>query len=111
LTIGMTVDNKFLNYWLLWAWINLWNDTRTGEFEPAYLENNSANAGIQDYVTSFTIYGLDEYDNRIISFRYKNVIITELSEIEFSYRNPEEIGCTATFVFDQMYVDLLVAPC
>jgi hypothetical protein len=111
LTIGMSVDNRFLNYWLLWTWINLWNDTRTGEFEPNNLQINTINPGIQDYITSFTIYGLDEYDNRIISFRYKNVIITELSEIEFSYRNTEEIGCTATFVFDQMYVDLLSTSC
>ena len=111
LTIGMAVDNRFLNYWLLWTWINLWNDTRTGQFDAGIGPEINFNTNIADYITSFTIYGLDEYNNRIISFKYKNVIITELSEIEFSYRNTEEIGCTATFVFDQMYVDLLSPQC
>lgn len=109
LTIGMSIDNRFFNYWLLWTWINLWNDTRTAEFDPA--RPITFDNSIEDYVTSFTVYALDEYDNRLISFSYKNVIITELSEIEFSYRNIEEIGCTATFVFDQMFVNLEQVGC
>lgn len=110
LTIGLNVDNKFLNYWLLWSWLNLWNDTRTSQFDPE-IYNPSLDTSIEDYVTTFSIYGLDEYNNRVVEFKYKNVIITELSEIEFSYRNTEEIGCTATFVFDQLYVNLLAPSC
>lgn len=110
LTIGMTIDNQFTNYWLLWTWLNLWNDTKTAEFDPAIV-GNTKSTSIEDYVTSFTIYGLDEYNNKVISFKYKSVIITDLSEIEFSFRNTEEIGCTATFVFDQLYVDLINPLC
>lgn len=110
LTIGMTVDNKFLNYWLLWSWLNLWNDTRTSQFDPEIF-TPSLNTSIEDYVTAFSVYGLDEYNNKVIEFKYKNVVITELSEIEFSYRNTEEIGCTATFVFDQLDVKLLAPIC
>jgi hypothetical protein len=110
LTIGMNIDNKFLNYWLLWSWLNLWNDTRTSQFDPE-IYNPSLNTSIEDYITAFSIYGLDEYNNRVVEFKYKNVIITELSEIEFSYRNTEEIGCTATFVFDQLDVNLLDPSC
>lgn len=110
LTIGMNIDNQFINYWLLWTWLNLWNDTRTAEFYPG-INSSTTNTSIQDYVTSFTIYGLDEYNNKVISFKYKSVIITDLSEIEFSFRNTEEIGCTATFVFDQLHVDLISTPC
>lgn len=110
LTIGMTIDNQFTNYWLLWTWLNLWNDTRTAQFDPAIM-GNTTSTSIVDYVTSLTIYGLDEYNNKVISFKYKSVIITDLSEIEFSFRNTEEIGCTATFVFDQLYVDLINPTC
>lgn len=109
LTIGMSIDNRFFNYWLLWTWINLWNDTKTAEFDPE--RPAIYDPSIKDYITSFTVFALDEYDNRLISFSYKNVIITELSEIEFSYRNTEEIGCTATFVFDQMFVNLEQTNC
>lgn len=110
LTIGMAIDNKFMNYWLLWSWLNLWNDTSSSEFYPGSVNiTNSTN--IKDYITSFTIFGLDEYNNKIIAFKYKNVIITGLSEIEFSYRNTEEIGCTATFVFDQLDIEMLAPFC
>ena len=68
LTIGMSIDNQFTNYWLLWTWLNLWNDTRTGEFDPAIM-GNTTSTSIEDYVTSFTIYGLDEYNNKVISFK------------------------------------------
>ena len=113
LTLGMTINNNYSNYWLLWSWLNLWNDTQTGFFDGSTNTNRILNpiinpaTSIQDYVTTFEIFGLDEYNNKIIKFTYKNVILTELSEIEFSYRNTEEIGCTATFVFDQLYVNLL----
>lgn len=110
LTIGMAIDNQFTNYWLLWTWLNLWNDARTAAFDPS-INNYTTSTDISEYVTSFNIYGLDEYNNRVISFSYKSVIITELSEIEFTFRNTEEIGCTATFVFDQLYVDLLSSAC
>ena len=106
----MAIDNKFMNYWLLWSWLNLWNDTSSSEFYPG-LVNTTNSTSIKDYITSFTIFGLDEYNNKIIAFKYKNVIITGLSEIEFSYRNTEEIGCTATFVFDQLDIEMLSPIC
>ena len=109
LTLGCVIDNRFYNYWLLWNWLDLYNEAASGYFDAAI--NTDARDGLQDYVTSFYIYGLDEYDNKVVKFSYKNVFITKLSEIEFSYRNPEEIGCTSTFVFDQMKVDLLAPPC
>jgi len=110
LTIGMSIDNKFFNYWLLWAWLNLWNDRKSSDFDPSF-NGNITNTSVEDYITSFTIYGLDEYNNKVISFAYKNVIITDLSEIEFSYRNTEEIGCTASFVFDQLDIKMLIPAC
>ncbi len=109
LTLGCAIDNRFYNYWLLWNWLDLYNETNYGYFDAAV--NTGASQGLQDYTTSFAIFGLDEYDNKVVKFTYKNVLITKLSEIEFSYRNPEEIGCTASFVFDQMKVDLLAPPC
>ena len=110
LTIGMAIDNNFLNYWLLWSWLNLWNDSKTAYFDLRDIDE-AEDFGLKDYATNFTLFGLDEYNNRVISFSYTNVIITDLSEIEFSYRSTEEIGCTATFAFDQMNVELLSPAC
>jgi hypothetical protein len=114
LTLGMSINNNYKNYWLLWSWLNLWNDTKTSVFDKSkivdssdkfYLSNLTPN--IEDYITTFKIYGLDEYNNKMICFTYTNIVLIELSEIEFSYRNTEEIGCTASFVFDQLHVELL----
>lgn len=113
LTLGMSINNNYTNYWLLWAWLNLWNDTKTSKFDGSSNPNRYINpidnlsTSIEDYVTTFKIYGLDEYNNKLICFTYTNIVLVELSEIEFSYRNSEEIGCTASFVFDQLHVDLL----
>lgn len=113
LTLGMSINNNYTNYWLLWTWLNLWNDTKTSIFDGSGNINRFLNpidnpdTSIEDYVTTFRIYGLDEYNNKMICFTYTNIVLVELSEIEFSYRNTEEIGCTASFVFDQLHVDLI----
>ena len=113
LTLGMSINNNYTNYWLLWTWLNLWNDTKTSIFDGSGNINRFLNpidnpdTSIEDYVTTFRIYGLDEYNNKMICFTYTNIVLVELSEIEFSYRNTEEIGCTASFVFDQLHVDLV----
>jgi hypothetical protein len=113
LTLGMSINNNYTNYWLLWAWLNLWNDTKTSIFDGSLNTSRYINpidnpdTSVLDYVTTFKIYGLDEYNNKLICFTYTNIVLVELSEIEFSYRNSEEIGCTASFVFDQLHVDLL----
>lgn len=109
LTLGCVIDNRFFNYWLLWNWLDLYNEATSGIFDAAITDPRGS--GLADYVTTFTIFGLDEYNNRVVQFTYKNVFITKLSEIEFSYRSTEEIGCTSTFVFDQMKVDLLNPVC
>jgi hypothetical protein len=109
LTLGCVIDNRFFNYWLLWNWLDLYNEASTGFFDTAITKplTNS----FRDYVTSFEIYGLDEYNNKVVRFAYNNVFITKLSEIEFDYKRTEEIGCTSTFVFDQMKVELLAPEC
>ena len=42
-----------------------------------------------------------------MSFTYNQAFITGLSEFDFSYQEPEEISCTASFAFNQLEVQLI----
>ena len=62
-----------------------------------------------DYQTDITMYGLDEYDNKIISFKYTKAFITSIDQLEFSQNSDGdmEIESGFTFVFSQMHIELL----
>jgi len=60
-----------------------------------------------DYQTTITVYGLDEYDNKMIQFDYYNAFITRLAGIEYNYRDAEEIESNFTFVFNQLEIGLV----
>lgn len=112
LEVSFLVDNGYQNYWTLWKWLNLFNDSKTSS------SNLNANANIigedirltnslDQYISNFSLFALDEYDKQIISFKYSDVFITRLSPINYSYQDPSEITCNATFVYNQLQVDLL----
>jgi hypothetical protein len=109
LSIKFLVDNGYKNYWILWNWLNLFNDTKTGSSDIASYPNNSINVKnpVSSYVSTFNIYALDEYNNKTISFNYSNAFPTTLSELNFSNQDPSEINCTVTFAFNQLDVKLL----
>jgi hypothetical protein len=112
LKVKFFVDSGYQNYWILWKWLNLFNDSEQGITSM----NNPLNENreniiltnpITDFSSNFQTYALDEFNNRIIGFNYKQAIITGLSNIEYSFQEPSEIVCTATFVFNQLTVELL----
>ena len=116
INVKFLIDNGYKNYWILWNWLNLFNDAKTSTTDittinpiniPANTNLTKMSYPMSDYTSRFTIYGLDEFNNRIISFQYANAFPTSLSEIGFSNQDPAEINSTVTFVFNQMHVDLV----
>lgn len=114
LNIKFLVDNGYKNYWTLWNWLNLFNDAKTSSSKAhKSIDYNITGKDIDltnpmsDYISNFSIYGLDEYNNKIISFFYKNAFPTNLSELNFSNQDPSEINCNVTFVFNQLHVELV----
>jgi hypothetical protein len=114
LTVKFLVDNGYKNYWIIWNWMNLFNDSKTSSSEITKgvdLLNKSKDPVIdnpvKEYVSSFSIFGLDEYNNKIISFQYNNAFPTNLGEINFSNQDPSEINCSVTFAFNQLNVSLV----
>jgi hypothetical protein len=115
LTIKFLVDNGYKNYWILWNWLNLFNDSKssTSNITEAYntpIYDNKLPVlknAVNKYTSQFSIFSLDEFNNKIVSFTYTNAFPTALGEINFSNQDPSEINCTVTFAFNQLNVDLL----
>lgn len=108
LNVKFVIDNGYKNYWVIWSWLNLLNDYKKSTAEPHTVPKNQAEIKnpMSDYTSTFTIFGLDEYNNKIISFKYSHVFPTQLMEISYSNQDPSEITSSATFVFNQLEVNL-----
>ena len=108
LNIKFVIDNGYKNYWVIWSWLNLLNDYKKSTSEPQTVPKNQVEIKnpMSEYTSTFTIFGLDEYNNKIISFKYNHVFPTSLSEISYSNQDPNEITSSATFVFNQLEVNL-----
>jgi hypothetical protein len=116
LNVKFLIDNSYYNYWLIWNWLNLFNDYKEGGTDLTQITNipllndeiPNLTSPMTDFTSRFSIFGLDEYNNKIISFTYTDVFPTSLSEINFSNREADEITCNVTFSFNQLHVDMLI---
>jgi hypothetical protein len=115
LNIKFLVDNGYQNYWILWNWLNLFNDFKTGassltenirvpilKDELPYIKSP-----MSDFTSNFYIMAMDEYNNKIISFTYTNAFPVSLSELNFNTQDPSEISCNVSFAFNHLEVNLL----
>jgi len=103
-TVNFTVDNEFNNYWVIYKWLNLMHDQKTGLFDADQLISDD---NFADYQTDMTIFGLDEFDNKRIEFTYKKAFPITLGGINYNYRESAEIDSSMTFVFSQLHTKLL----
>lgn len=109
ITVNFTVDNGFNNWWVLWYWLNVINNSTESRYNanelpvgPEGIANRTTT-----YQTNITVFGLDEYNNKKIQFNYLHAFITDLGGIEYSYKDPELIESSFTFSFGQLEVELL----
>jgi len=86
--INFTVDNLFNNYWVIYKWLQLFNDERKG-FYSSRLDDDKGQ--LKNYETNLTVFGLDEYSNRIIQFNYYHAFPVSLGGINYSDRDPDEL--------------------
>ena len=105
-TVNFTVDNYYNNWWVLWKWLNIINDSRSGIYNAADI-NDPNGQYTNSYQSNITVYGLDEYNNKKIQFDYIAAFITGLGEITYNYRDAEQLESSFTFVFSQLDAKLL----
>jgi len=103
-TVKFTVDNEYNNYWVIYKWLNLLHDEKTGTFDKTNLISDDV---FLDYQTDISIYGLDEYENNRIKFTYTKAVPTAVGQITYNYREAAEIESSFTFVYSQLHTELL----
>jgi hypothetical protein len=52
-------------------------------------------------MTDFSIFGLDEYNKRIIEFKYTKAFPIKLGGIDYSYQDEGEIETSVEFAYSQ----------
>jgi hypothetical protein len=106
-TVNFTVDNQFNNWWVLWYWLNVINDSKESTYNYNQLTSPENFANLNSYQTNITVYGLDEFDNKKIQWDYIKSFITNLGEITYNYRDGDQIESSFTFAFSQLNSQLL----
>ena len=103
LTVNFTVDNRFTNYWVIYTWLNMLNNDKTGLYDQNGLVQGRVIPDNQ-YKAIISIFALDEYNNRIMEFKYIDAFPTNLDGIEDNYRDATELESSFTFEYSQLIV-------
>lgn len=106
ISVNFTIDNRFNNYWFIYTWLNKIQDDYKGFFDPD--KEYPAGTTNQDlYMANFSIYGLDEYNKKVVEFNFSKGFPTNLGGIDYSYRDADEIESSFTLAYSQFTVRLL----
>lgn len=107
ITFDFKIDNEYKNYWVIYKWLDILNDVKSGTFNSDNVINVKRHELLKAYSSTFTVYGLDEYENRKIQFDYVGAFPTNLTEIKWNYGDSSEIAAAATFSFTRMEAKLI----
>jgi len=112
LTVNFIIDNGFRNYWVLWRWMSILNSPTGSMYAGTAPEfetyKDRINSGLNtEYQSTFSIFSLNEYNQKSVEFIYNNAFITNLGAINYSYRDEGIIESTAEFQFSQLDIKLL----
>jgi len=104
--IEFMVDSMYNNYYVMYQWLNLLHDQKTGVYNQ---HNNAVDAEFNDYMTDLTLYGLDEFLKKRIKFTYHKAFPTSVKGITYNQKGEagEEILSGFTFVYSQLHVEIL----
>lgn len=101
-TVNFNVDNRFHNYWVIYQWLNLMHDQKTGLPDHRELIPED---GFDEYQADMTIIVKDEMEQDVIDFTYTKAFPTSLGGIQWNYKDGGEAECSFTFVYSQMHVN------
>jgi len=103
-SVNFAIDNRFNNYWVIHKWLELLRGEMSGHYGG---EIHEYDHGLGKYSTDFVITAKDDYNTDIIEWVYKSAFPTTLGEINYNYRDSDEIDCSFTFVFRGLETNLL----
>ena len=101
LQVQFNIDNKYKNYFTIYQWMNLIYHEREGHFNADLITDK---IGIDSYGTNIAVVGTDEYNNPVIQWTFTKAFPVEMPALKLDYKETNEISCSCTFKFSQMYV-------
>jgi hypothetical protein len=107
--VNFTIDNRFNNYWVIYKWLNILNDHKLSEFDADNITNleHRNQIAAQFYMTDISIFALDEYNKRVVEFKYTKAFPTKLGGINFNDRDATEVESILEFAYSQFFVSLV----
>lgn len=107
--VNFTIDNRFNNYWVIYKWLSVLNDQKQSILDSDNIMNIEHRNQLveQYYMTDISIFALDEYNKRVVEFKYTKAFPTKLGGITFSDRDAGEVESTLEFAYSQFLVDLV----
>lgn len=102
ITINFRIDNNYANYLTIYEWLNFIYDAKAGYFDPRDLSGNDHS--INAYQANISVTALDNYQNPVIQWIFTHAYPSNLAAIEYNYQTADELECSATFEFAQMFV-------
>ena len=97
--VDFTVDNLYRNWWVIYQWLDLLNDEKYSYYNQNDFAEEEAWEAMKDYTTKFTIYGLDEYNNKVIKFDYEGAFPLSVASPKYDDTTPNEITSKFEFAF------------
>lgn len=97
--VDFKIDNLFRNWWTIYSWLDLLNDESYSYYNENGIAIGEAWEAMKDYTANFTIFGLDEYNNRVIKFDYEGAFPTSLSSPKYDDKDPSEVKSKFEFAF------------
>ena len=106
LNIKFVVDSMYNNYWVIYSWLNLLHDQKTGAYNQA---NLPIDGNFNDYMTNLTIYALDEFNKKRVKFTYVKAFPTQLEGLEYNQQGDqgEELTCGFVMLYSQLHTELV----
>lgn len=112
LEVKFFIDNGYHNYYILWKWLNVFNDSKfsTTEITTAPQIPYDNTFGLQnwfsDYVTNLNLIVMDEYNNKLMNITYEDAFITGLGGINYSHQDGAEIVGSVSFAYNQLHINM-----
>jgi hypothetical protein len=113
LEVKFFIDNGYHNYYILWSWLNQFNDSKysvsdivTTQEIPHIGESDMKNM-FSDYVTNLNLIIMDEYNNKLMNISYEDAFITNLGGISYSHQDGAEIIGSVSFAYNQLHIEMV----
>jgi hypothetical protein len=104
MTINFTVDNEFKNYWVIHKWLQVMRNEQSSIYAGEILPKD---AGLGQYCADFIMTALDEFEQPIIEWKFKDGFPVSIGELAYNYRDAKELETSFQFVFDRIETNLI----